>query len=532
VYEGVNGSSPVAVAVFGSEGQDWYVTSALDPGTTYTFQVVTVDDLSGGGNAQSSSNLVTIRSPGELVASSSATPNPAETGATVRFVCDESGGVGPYTYLWSFGDGDTSPLENSTHAFANPGRYTATCNVTDDIGSRASSALQLKVDGSPTVAVSTSAPAAAPGTLLDFTATASGGASPIVSYSWTFGDGTTGSGANVTHAYAAPGNYTVTVTVTRSGASPLVRSVNVTIVALTATATESPLPLLTGMSANFAGVASGGAGSPYTFNWSFGDGSNGSGAVVNHTFASAGTYLPALTVTDLLGASVTIDPPQVRVYAPLAASVRLSTASPTNGTPTSVEATVSGGTGSYNCTWTFGDGTSGTGCAILHTWASPGRYSVQVLVTDPVLGHITATSSVVVAPSSVGGGNPAPLPTTPDWRVLLLLVFLVPAILLAWLLVRAYRREDGGADTTARRHAAATGAASSPSSEAYVGAGAMGATTPGVAGGGAGSVPATSGAAEPFAPCPGCGTYYPVSAPYCPACELPAGSSAARTRPA
>ncbi len=39
----------------------------------------------------------------------------------------------------------------------------------------------------------------------------------IVSYAWDFGDGTTGSGVNVTHSYKAAGTYKVTLTVTDDG---------------------------------------------------------------------------------------------------------------------------------------------------------------------------------------------------------------------------------------------------------------------------------------------------------------------------
>src|SRR4029453_4082425 len=37
---------------------------------------------------------------------------------------------------------------------------------------------------------------------------------PIVSYQWSFGDTTTGSGGQPSHAYQQPGTYTVTLTVT------------------------------------------------------------------------------------------------------------------------------------------------------------------------------------------------------------------------------------------------------------------------------------------------------------------------------
>ncbi|MBE3128800.1 MAG: PKD domain-containing protein, partial [Actinobacteria bacterium] len=39
----------------------------------------------------------------------------------------------------------------------------------------------------------------------------------IVSYSWDFGDGSTGSGVTVTHTYNAPGNYKATLIVTDDG---------------------------------------------------------------------------------------------------------------------------------------------------------------------------------------------------------------------------------------------------------------------------------------------------------------------------
>ncbi len=51
------------------------------------------------------------------------------------------------------------------------------------------------------------------GTAVTFNGSASKSDVPIVSYTWTFGDGSTGSGAITTHTYSAEGTYTVTLTV-------------------------------------------------------------------------------------------------------------------------------------------------------------------------------------------------------------------------------------------------------------------------------------------------------------------------------
>jgi PKD repeat protein len=49
-----------------------------------------------------------------------------------------------------------------------------------------------------------------------FDASASTGAAPL-SYSWNFGDGTTGSGVNPSHTYDGSGSFVVTLTVTENG---------------------------------------------------------------------------------------------------------------------------------------------------------------------------------------------------------------------------------------------------------------------------------------------------------------------------
>lgn len=55
-------------------------------------------------------------------------------GTSAQFDFDPTQGIGPYKYLWSFGDGDTSSEKNPTHTYDRTGTYAATVTVTNWVG--------------------------------------------------------------------------------------------------------------------------------------------------------------------------------------------------------------------------------------------------------------------------------------------------------------------------------------------------------------------------------------------------------------
>src|SRR5262249_19580023 len=120
------------------------------------------------------------------------------------------------TYRWDFGDGSSSSQMAPTHAYAAPGTYVATLMVGDDSGqpnSLASSRHRIVVNDPP------GAKAGPDQIVTDSQVTFDGRGSydndgRIVDYAWSFGDGTTGSGATPVHVYRDPGRYEVTLTVT------------------------------------------------------------------------------------------------------------------------------------------------------------------------------------------------------------------------------------------------------------------------------------------------------------------------------
>lgn len=119
----------------------------------------------------------------------------------------------PLVYQWDFGDGThmTEPGDRS-HLYNALGTYNVTLTVTDGEGKSGSYTLPIVVSNAPPVPRVTVNCKGLDCELGGETSFDDGG--NIVSWQWSFGDGTTDSGQRVTHHYTAGGCYTATLTVT------------------------------------------------------------------------------------------------------------------------------------------------------------------------------------------------------------------------------------------------------------------------------------------------------------------------------
>ncbi len=149
-------------------------------------------------------------------------PYSANTGVAISFSSagstDSDGTI--TSYSWNFGDGTTSTSANPSHAYSTAGTYTAVLTVTDNGG------LTDTDNATVTISATNVAPVAEAngpysgntGVAISFSSSGSTDSDgSIASYSWNFGDGTTSTSANPTHAYSTAGTYTAVLTVTDNG---------------------------------------------------------------------------------------------------------------------------------------------------------------------------------------------------------------------------------------------------------------------------------------------------------------------------
>lgn len=202
-----------------------------------------------------------------------------------------------------WGDGNSNGIgyaTNSTasHTYANPGTYAIT--MWTQYFDTLNNTLYCMDSVFQTVTITTPCMSSIStlnngGGSYSFTANNIGGGTGI-SYTWNFGDGSTGTGSSVNHTYTASGNYVVTLTSTGSGctytSTAVVNYFNGTIncSALSAQFTHYN----SGMTVGFTNLStpSGVSNVTNSSTWDFGDGSNPAtgGYYVTHTYAAPGTY--------------------------------------------------------------------------------------------------------------------------------------------------------------------------------------------------------------------------------------------------
>ena len=210
-------------------------------------------------------------------------------------------------YNWDFGDNQSATGKQVNHKFAGAGNFNVKLTVTDNQQGTGSSERQIVVDNvQPPIARYSFSPHFGPSdTVFQFDGSGSVDQDGrIVKYEWDFKDGEITTGKVVRHKFKRVDTFLVKLTVTdNSGLESYVEKElevrgHAPVAAFTADNTFGTTSTVFHFD---AGNSKDDDGPIASFDWTFGDGSTGSGETTSHQYSVNGNYSVHLNVTDQSG---------------------------------------------------------------------------------------------------------------------------------------------------------------------------------------------------------------------------------------
>ncbi len=276
--------------------------------------LLTYNSVTSGGDTSGDAPLLAI-----IVANTVSGPAPL----AVAFNASTSTGD-ISTYQWDFGDGSVASGVSASHTYAIAGAYIAKLTLTSSSGQTSSATVTVTASQTttpppppktpPSAVISSSAAAGAAPLAVNFDGSGStANNATITSHAWSFGDGSSATGASTAHTFASAGTFSTTLTVTDSNGLTATASTPVVVTAPvstnnapTAAISATPVSGTVPLTVTFNGGGSTDSdGSISSFVWNFGDGSSATGPTATHTYTTAASFTATLQVTDNQGAKGT-----------------------------------------------------------------------------------------------------------------------------------------------------------------------------------------------------------------------------------
>ncbi|NJM16175.1 MAG: PKD domain-containing protein, partial [Bacteroidales bacterium] len=314
-------------------------------------------------------------------------------GVPIQFVNGSGLNNDSLSFLWQFGDGNISALQNPTHLYNAPGTYSVKLIATSPAGAADSISKEVTVyhRSQPAFEMANGC-FGTPTAFTNRTTSFEDG----ISFAWQFGDNQSDIIKEPAHTYASHGEYAIKLVVTTPFGCADSISKTVTIYPTPVArffAKDVPygIPLYFYDSST---IASGGL----DYLWDFGNSKNSQEQNPVHLYESPGTYKVSLKVTSTN--NCTSETAQNITINTLPNAVFKANNVCHGDTMYFInESYISAGTLSYD--WNMGDGTIYKNQHPAHRYQDPGQYTVRLICTSDKNGKDTVYQQVEVYPNPV-----------------------------------------------------------------------------------------------------------------------------------
>lgn len=306
---------------------------------------------------------------------------------SVRFQNTSTGAV---SYSWDFGDGSHSTESSPSHTYTSLGSYTVTLVASNGAGCNDT----LKMPGLITVAKP----------VISFDGLPVKGCGPythtfhaninttdsVISYLWSFGEGSTSTLPSPSFTYTEQANYNVSLTITTAGGCKETYEMpSAIMIGKKPTVYFSPQPneICAFQELHFTTVISDGD----KWTWNFGDGGTASDPNPHYQYNDTGTFYVHLVVENR-GCKDTFQfPHSIKVKPPIARFT-----AQTNCVNKLVVSLQNQSIGATSYQWDFGDGTISNATNPVHTFPAYGSYKIKLTVSNATCFHVTSKTVLLV----------------------------------------------------------------------------------------------------------------------------------------
>jgi len=319
-------------------------------------------------------------------------------GNTINFFDNTSGAI--TGWLWDFGDGNTSTLQNPTHLYATGGTFNVTLTAFDGPCS-GSTIIPITIFEMPVPSFTFVPGCATLATTFTNTSTIGSGAITVFEWDITGGTPSTANTQNTSSVFATGGNYNVEL---------YIESDNGCADSITQVITIPDMPIVDfsfveqclGTPTCFTDLSTVNNSTITQWNWNFGDGNTATTQNPCNNYATPGAYTVTLTATSAAGCTGPVASYTVNAFTDPTASFTTSPVcfgQATQFTNTSI--------GGLQTDWDFGDGNTSTLANPVHTYATAGTFNVTLTVTTGICSHFI-TQAITVNPLPVAAFSSTP----------------------------------------------------------------------------------------------------------------------------